>query len=308
MYLTGLIIENWDALWEFLDPSPENVLSAKSAATEEEGRLNCPGAGRKPQLSQDDQLLMTMMRLRLGRNEQDLAYQFGVSVSCVSRTIIMWINFMYLRLGLIPIWPDWEDVEKTMPKSFKAEYPNTFAIIDATELKCEVPSSLSLQSQHYSAYKSHCTYKCLVAVAPNGSFIFVSEMYTGSISDQQLFLDSGIMDLLKHVPQGKSIMADRGFEVQDLLAKSNLVSNMPPFKGPNVLPKGKVKDTQRIARLRIHIERAIGHVKNRFRIFKETLPLTASGCITQMWTVGCLLSNFFGPIIDDKSSPEDMWP
>ena len=81
---------------------PENVLSAKSAAAEEEGRLNCPGARRKPQLSQDDQLLI-MMRLRLGRNEQDLAYQFGVSVSCVSRTIIMWINFMYLRLGLIPI-------------------------------------------------------------------------------------------------------------------------------------------------------------------------------------------------------------
>ena len=40
MYLTDLTIEIWDALWEFLDPSPENVLSAKSAATEEEGRLN----------------------------------------------------------------------------------------------------------------------------------------------------------------------------------------------------------------------------------------------------------------------------
>ena len=130
---------------------------------------------------------------------------------------------MYLRLVFIPIWPDWEDVEKTMTKSFKADNLNVFAIIDATELKCEVPSSLSLQLQHYSAYKSHCTYKCLVAVAPNGSFIFVSEMYTGSISDQQLFLDSGIMDLLKHVPQGKSIMADRGIEVQDLVANSNLV-------------------------------------------------------------------------------------
>ena len=85
-------------------------------------------------------------------------------------------------------------------------------------------------------------------------------MYTGSISDRQLFLDSGIMDLLKHVPQRKSIMADKGCEVQDLLAKSNLVLNMPPFQGSNVLPKGKVKDTRRIAWLRIHIERAIGQV------------------------------------------------
>ena len=69
-------------------------------------------------------------------------------------------------------------------------------------------------------------------------------------------MDSGVMDLLKHIPHGKSIMADRGFEVQDLLVKSNVVLNMPPFKGPNVFAKSKVKDTQYIVRLRIHVERA----------------------------------------------------
>ena len=108
----------------------------------------------------------------------------------------MWLNFLYLRLALIPIWPRWEDVETTTPAAFKEMYPNTFAIIDATELKCETPSSLSLQSQLYSSYKSHTTLKGLVAIAPNGAFVFVSELFAGSISDRQLFQESGILDLL----------------------------------------------------------------------------------------------------------------
>ena len=99
-------------------PTAEGVVSAKSAAKKAEGRLNCPGAGAKPSLDLEDQMLLTLMRLRLGRLEKDLAYQFGVSESTVSRTVIKWLNFMYLRLGLLPIWPDWEDIDRKMPCCF----------------------------------------------------------------------------------------------------------------------------------------------------------------------------------------------
>ena len=107
-----------------------------------------------------------------------------------------------------------------MPAAFKRTCLTTFAIIDATELKCEVSSSLSLQSQHYSGYKSHTTVKRLVAVAPNGAFVFIGQLYAGSISDRRLFIESGILDLLEDVPPGKSLMADRGFEIQDLLVNT----------------------------------------------------------------------------------------
>ena len=53
-------------------------------------------------------------------------------------------------------------------------------------------------------------------VAPNGAFVFITEFFTG-ISDRKLFIESGILELLKTVPAGKSIMADKGFEIQDLL-------------------------------------------------------------------------------------------
>ena len=38
-----------------------------------------------------------------------------------------------------------------MPAAFRVAYPTTFCINDATELMCEVPASLCLQSQHYSS-------------------------------------------------------------------------------------------------------------------------------------------------------------
>ena len=201
----------------------EMLLSQHASQADASGRNVAHGRGRKSQLSLEDQLLLTLMRLRLGRLEEELAYLFQVDCATVSRMFVKWINYLYLRLGLIPIWPEWDDVEKTMPDVFKTSYPSTFLIIDATELRCQRPSSLSLQSQHYSSYKSHTTLKGLVGIVPSGHFAFISQLFTGCISDRQLVLDSGLLPLLDNVPHGKNIMADRGFEIQDLLVKPNLL-------------------------------------------------------------------------------------
>ena len=118
-----------------------------------------------------------MMCLRLGRMENDLAYQFGCTKTTVSRFFTKWLNFLYLRLGQIPLWPFWEDVEKCMPECFRYTYPSTFMILHATELRREVPSALDLQSSNYSSYKSHTTVKGLVGIAPIGAFTFISQLH-----------------------------------------------------------------------------------------------------------------------------------
>ena len=62
-------------------------------------------------------------------------------------------------------------------------------------------------------------------------------------------------------------MADRGFAIQDLLVKPNLVLSIPPFKGSSsAMSLEDVKKTQRIASVRIHVEHAIGRVKQRFHM------------------------------------------
>ena len=61
---------------------------------------------------------------------------------------------------------------------------NTRAIIDYTEIKCQMPSSLLLNSELFSSYKNHTTLKCLIAISPAGHISFISQLYTGSISDR----------------------------------------------------------------------------------------------------------------------------
>lgn len=296
-FYTGLSVQAFDSLWIFLDAKEDHVLSLRRSSSSSAGAEGHT-RGQRSTLSMHDQLVMVLMRLRLGLLEKDLAFRFGVSASSVSRIFVKWINFVYLRLGSLPIWPTWESVRETMPACFKESYPSTFIIIDATELQVEIPASLSLQSQNYSQYKAHTTHKCLLGIAPNGCITFVSELFTGSISDRNITIQSGILDLLKSVPPGKSVMADRGFEIQDLLLQAGLILNIPPFKGASgVLSTGDVIRTQQIARVRIHVERVIGQVKKTFRIFRGAIPMSLEGSINQMWTVCCLLTNFKGPIV-----------
>ena len=64
-------------------------------------------------------------------------------------------------------------------RELKELYPNTRVIIDCTEIKTQQPSSLVLNSQMCSSYKSSYTFKCLLGIAPYGAVTFVSPLYTG---------------------------------------------------------------------------------------------------------------------------------
>ena len=294
-FYTGMTLEEFDCLYEFLEPTEENIISPLQAT---DANARARGGGRPSALSLQDQLTMVLVRLRLGLLERDLAYQFSVSESTVSRVFCKWINYLYLTLGSLPVWPSWDDVALTMPQVFKDTYPSTYIIINATEIQVEVPASLSSQSQKYSEYKSHTTHKGLIGIAPNGCITFVSELFTGSISDRALVIESGFLKQLRSVPPGKGVMADRGFEIQDLLAPTQHILNIPPFRGSSgVLAEKDVVYTQHIARVRIHVERVISQVKRRFRILQGVMPLSVEGSMNQIWTVCCPLTNFKGPII-----------
>ena len=70
------------------------------------------------------------------------------------------------------------------PVEFLEKYPNNIVIIDATELKIQVPSALQKHSETYSTYKSHTTMKCLLDVDAKGGIMFISQLYEGAISDK----------------------------------------------------------------------------------------------------------------------------
>ena len=119
-------------------------------------------------------------------------------------------------------------------------------IIDCTEIKIEMPSSLILWSQSYSNYKSTGTLKGLIGVTPGGCVSFVSQLYTGCISDKEITMRSGLLNLPFN--KGDSLMADKGFDIQELLDPLGVKLNIPPFmEKRNQLSPEDVIRTQEIA-------------------------------------------------------------
>lgn len=86
-----------------------------------------------------------------------------------------------------------------MPSNFRVEFPDTLAIIDCIKLKTQKPSSLKLQSQMYSDYKSATTLKGQVACDPMGNIIFVSKLFTGSMPDVEITEKSGFYKILEQL-------------------------------------------------------------------------------------------------------------
>ena len=241
-----------------------------------------------------DELFMFLVRIKLGLFQQDLAHRFNLHISSVSRKITTWANYLYFFLGSQPIWPSRADVCAKMPGEFKKLYPTTRVILDCTEFFVETPSSLLLQSQLYSSYKSNTTLKGLIGISPHGAITFVSSLYTGAISDKEITRCSGILDLLE---AGDSVMADKGFDIEDLLREKEVDLNIPPFlESRTQFSAAEVQKTKMIAKVRIHVERAIKRIKE-FHIFDSDVPLSMLGSINQVYTVACLLTNFQGPLI-----------
>ena len=257
---------------------------------------NKPGPPRK--LSYLDEFLLVLMRLKAGLFVQDLADRFGISTSLVSRICITWINLLYVELRDLFPFPTQELVRKNMPQEF-AQYATTRIILDCTELFIQRPSAMLAQSETWSDYKHHNTWKLLVGVTPNGQVTFLSDLWGGRVSDKQITRESGVLDLLE---PGDNVMVDRGFDISNLVLDGVSV-NMPPFlAGREQMTAAETEETMSIAAVRIHVERAIGRIKT-YHILDGTLPNTLSPYATQIATVCGLLTNFLPPLLEPAKEP-----
>lgn len=238
---------------------------------------------------------MMMCRLRLGLFEQDLAYRFGISQMSVSRIVMTWVNFCYCKFKELQIWPSRTIVDANMPLIFKELYPSTRCIIDATEIFIQKPQNPTAQQLTFSNYKNHNTFKALIAISPSGAISYVSDLFGGNISDKELTSQCGLLDYLEG---GDSVMADRGFNISELLDTKGVTLNIPPKLTD---PSGQLSGahhvkTHRIALVRVHVERAIGRVKN-FKIL-ESVPNSMHNVANQIFYVRALMTNFHPTLID----------
>ncbi|XP_057296043.1 uncharacterized protein LOC130624957 [Hydractinia symbiolongicarpus] len=224
-------------------------------------------------LTQRDEFLLVLMKLRLGLLTEDLADRFGISPSTCSTVFVTWIRIISRVLGdALVVWLPREAIRDNLPKTFaKAGYSKCRVIIDCAEVFIDRPKSLTNQASTWSDYKHHNTLKFLVGISPSGHITFLSDCYGGRASDKFITNDSGFYDLLE---RDDEVMADRGFQIREELMLRFCKLVVPPgARVKSQMTSAECKKTKDVANLRIHVERAINRIKF-YRILKGVLPVT----------------------------------
>lgn len=245
-------------------------------------------------LNMEQQLLMTLMKLRRNYSNIDLALRFGVSTATVTNVTLTFIEAMHHVLveTLMKEMPSRVKNRASMPKSF-SQYSSSRVVLDCTEVFAANPKKMSMANAMYSNYKHRITLKGLVGIAPNGTVTFLSYLYPGSTSDKDIVKQSGVTNQLI---LGDFVMADKGFLIGELLPPG-VSLNIPPFKtGPQMTPT-QIYSTFSIAQARIHVERAIQRIK-LFQIL-HFIPANYYPFASKIFRVCGALTNFMMPLISE---------
>ena len=126
---------------------------------------------------------------------------------------------------------------------------------------------------------------------------FVSEGWGGRTSDKYLTENCSFWDNLK---PGDLVLADRGFSIRGTVAVMCAEVKITAFtrRKSQLCPKD-VETTRNIAHARIHVERVIGLLRQKYIILSSTLPIdlvktdesTTVTTLDKMVNVGCALIN-----------------
>ena len=108
-------------------------------------------------------------------------------------------------------------------------------------------------------------------------------------------------NLMVKCDPGDSIMADKGFNVQDIFAPFNITINIPTFfKKRNRMSGETVLKDRKVSSKRVHIERIIGLAKT-YKILTESMTSTETKLATEIVFICFMLCNFRPCIISSSA-------
>jgi len=141
--------------------------------------------------------------------------------------------------------------------------------------------------------------KVLVGSSPGGLVSFCSQAFVGSASDRQISESTALVILCD--PRD-SIMAYKGFNVQDMFTPFNITINIPTFfKTKNRLTGQVVIRDRKIANKKVYIERIIGLAKT-YKIPRKPINNAESALATEITNVCFMLCKFKCDIVSKYTS------
>ncbi|XP_029454331.1 uncharacterized protein LOC115089974 isoform X2 [Rhinatrema bivittatum] len=213
------------AMFSSLKPTTVNMMMWRQCQEDGYNGVQQNEDAGEESLALIDQFFLFLCKIRQGFLEQDLAVRFNVSQSTVVRIIITWANYLHFMLAPLLQWPSREEIDKDMPACFQVTYPSTRLILDCIEIKVQTESRNVPNSGTYF-YSSYTTFKGLIGISPSGTVIFLSPLFSGCISDNEIVQLSGILNLLD---VNDVVIADKDFPIQDLLASVGAHLVATPF-------------------------------------------------------------------------------
>ena len=138
-------------------------------------------------LTKFEQLLLSLIRLRLRVSVVDLSKRFQNSKTTVSRIFLDMLEVSYVYLKPLINWPERPELQISMPQCFIDSFGRKITvIIDCFELYIDQPKNLTARNLTWSSYKHHHTAKYLIGITPQGSICFISEGWGEKSSDQHI--------------------------------------------------------------------------------------------------------------------------
>lgn len=212
------------------------------------------------------EVYVTLKKIKCDLPYSVLADDFNISTASVCSIIQKCIPKIASQMKSFIKWRKLEETKIALPIPFRYRYKMVQIIIDCFEISIQKPSNPIWQSLTWSDYKKSNTIKYLIGCTPDGLVSFVSEGYGGRATDKVIVEDSQFVNLLD---DGAHVMADRGFKnIDHLLHQHNNKLVRPPSVSAGIKKtKEEVKESKRIASLRIHVERVISRIRE-FKILK----------------------------------------
>lgn len=223
-------------------------------------RKRAEGGGRQKALPYREQLLMTLIWLKLYLILEALGYLFGIDKSSASR----YVNSVLPALRKVGEgtlgWP--EPPKRGQGRSLDKVYsenPDLYAYVDATEQRIQRSSNPEKQKKDYSGKKGAHTRETQLVVNEDGIVRDVSDSTPGSMHDRKHFTHSGVA---KKIPKGTVVGGDLSYQgIQRDLPNHSVIT---PFKNSknNPLTDEQKLLNQEFSRGRIIVENTICEFKH----------------------------------------------